>query len=119
MNEPMFCCAALDEYTESYNLAITIQSPLQPTALCAQSSGATDTATLMEELRSAKVLLDASRPTAVNLTWATQRVCKVAQTCADEQNTAAKNGSSAVAAVQAAVLMEAQRLGTFRKRFII
>jgi methylthioribose-1-phosphate isomerase len=76
-------------------------------ALCAQSSTATTTQALLTELRAAKTLLDASRPTAVNLTWATQRVCASAEKlCA---NVSAADDVT-VAMVAAHVLDTAQKL---------
>ena len=51
-------------------------------ALAAQESVAADRAGLIEDLADAKRTLDASRPTAVNLSWATGRVLRLAQeTC--------------------------------------
>ena len=46
-------------------------------ALAAHKSGATDTAGLLDELAAAKETLDAARPTAVNLSWATGRMLQV------------------------------------------
>jgi methylthioribose-1-phosphate isomerase len=48
-------------------------------ALVAQSSAAADSAALLDELVQAKALLDAQRPTAVNLAWATSRMLQTAQ----------------------------------------
>lgn len=48
-------------------------------ALAAQSSSATSTAALVDELRQAKATLDAARPTAVNLAWATARMLRRAE----------------------------------------
>jgi methylthioribose-1-phosphate isomerase len=57
-------------------------------ALAAQISDASDRNTLIAELRQAKQLLDAARPTAVNLSWATARLLELAEsavfTTADE-----------------------------------
>jgi methylthioribose-1-phosphate isomerase len=47
-------------------------------ALCAAASSATSPAALIEELRAAKKYLDSSRPTAVNLEWATGRLFNIA-----------------------------------------
>ncbi len=48
-------------------------------ALAAQLSRADAAASLLDELRRAKVALDAARPTAINLAWATQRMLQVAE----------------------------------------
>jgi methylthioribose-1-phosphate isomerase len=48
-------------------------------ALAARNSAATDRTGLIDELSEAKRTLDASRPTAVNLSWATGRVLRVAR----------------------------------------
>ncbi len=49
-------------------------------ALVAQRSQAPDANTLLNELVQAKATLDAQRPTAVNLSWATSRMVRVAET---------------------------------------
>jgi methylthioribose-1-phosphate isomerase len=48
-------------------------------ALAAQNSPATDRDSLLADLRQAKAILDAARPTAVNLSWATSRQLDVAE----------------------------------------
>lgn len=48
-------------------------------ALVAQQSRAESTALLLDELQAAHVALDAARPTAVNLAWATARMLSVAE----------------------------------------
>ncbi len=48
-------------------------------ALAAQNSPARDRDSLLNDLRIAKQILDASRPTAVNLTWATTRMMELAE----------------------------------------
>lgn len=48
-------------------------------AVAAQRSAAAGRAGLLADLRAAKALLDAARPTAVNLSWATQRMLEVAE----------------------------------------
>lgn len=48
-------------------------------ALAAQQSPASDRAALLADLQAAKQILDAARPTAVNLSWATNRLLEVAQ----------------------------------------
>jgi len=48
-------------------------------ALAAATSPATDRDSLLADLRAAKELLDASRPTAVNLSWATTRLLTLAE----------------------------------------
>jgi len=47
-------------------------------ALCAQESAATTMACLLDDLAAAKQLLDSTRPTAVNLAWATNRMLELA-----------------------------------------
>lgn len=49
-------------------------------ALAALLSSSTDRAGLLNELEAAKTTLDAARPTAVNLRWATDRMVEVART---------------------------------------
>jgi len=48
-------------------------------ALAAYTSPATDRDSLLSDLRRAKTLLDAARPTAVNLSWATARMMDLAE----------------------------------------
>jgi len=48
-------------------------------ALAAQNSPARDRDSLLADLRAAQSVLDASRPTAVNLSWATVRMVEVAE----------------------------------------
>ena len=48
-------------------------------ALAAQVSGAVTRDDLLADLRTAKDVLDAARPTAVNLSWATRRLLEVAE----------------------------------------
>ena len=48
-------------------------------ALAAQNSPATDRDSLLNDLRRAKEILDAARPTAVNLSWATRRLLALAE----------------------------------------
>lgn len=48
-------------------------------ALAAQNSGATDRDSLLRDLETAKETLDAARPTAVNLAWATRRLLNLAR----------------------------------------
>ena len=69
-------------------------------ALAAQHSPARDRASLLIDLRQAKQTLDAARPTAVNLAWATARMLDLA-----EQMT-----SSNVDGIRRALLDEAQAL---------
>lgn len=66
-------------------------------AVCARS------ATLVTELRAAKATLDASRPTAVNLMWATGRMQELV-------DAAAARAGASVASVRAAALAEALAL---------
>ncbi|HEY1015534.1 MAG TPA: S-methyl-5-thioribose-1-phosphate isomerase [Herpetosiphonaceae bacterium] len=67
-------------------------------ALAARRSGATELAALLDELRGAKALLDATRPTAINLAWATGRVLRRAERSGDADE------------ARAAALAEAERL---------
>jgi methylthioribose-1-phosphate isomerase len=67
-------------------------------ALVAQASEAKTRAQLLDELRSAANELRSTRPTAVNLPWALDRVLTVAERSAD------------VASMHAAVVTEAQRI---------
>jgi len=48
-------------------------------ALAAQNSPATDRESLLADLAAAKETLDAARPTAVNLSWATRRLLELAE----------------------------------------
>ncbi|GIV89947.1 MAG: methylthioribose-1-phosphate isomerase [Chloroflexus sp.] len=59
-------------------------------ALVARQSAAHSVEKLLEELRQAKAILDAQRPTAVNLAWATSRMLRRAETAASEGTTAIK-----------------------------
>ena len=52
-------------------------------ALAAQQSPARDRDSLLSDLAAGKAVLDASRPTAVNLSWATARIMDSAQQLAD------------------------------------
>jgi methylthioribose-1-phosphate isomerase len=52
-------------------------------ALAAHQSAATDRAGLLADLRHAKATLDAARPTAVNLSWATSRLLALAESLAE------------------------------------
>jgi methylthioribose-1-phosphate isomerase len=70
--------------------------------VAAQSSAAADTAGLLADLRAAKATLDAARPTAVNLSWATDRLLQVAQAEVD--------GGATLEAVAAMLLAEAEAL---------
>lgn len=69
-------------------------------ALAAQVSAARDREALLADLRNAKVLLDAARPTAVNLSWATSRLLGLAE----------ESALTDVAALRAALLAEAEAL---------
>ncbi|MEX1019972.1 MAG: S-methyl-5-thioribose-1-phosphate isomerase [Litorilinea sp.] len=53
-------------------------------ALAAQISPATTRDALLQDLDTARSTLDAARPTAVNLAWATRRMAKLAQQMTDE-----------------------------------
>lgn len=71
-------------------------------ALAAHYSPAATPTALLDELRQAKRTLDAARPTAVNLSWATARLLQLAERLA-------ANGAD-VARIRQALLDEAQRL---------
>jgi methylthioribose-1-phosphate isomerase len=59
--------------TAAYGLALVAQQGARP------NTGYGDVRALIERLGAAKTLLDAQRPTAVNLAWATARVLEVAR----------------------------------------
>ena len=71
-------------------------------ALAAQASTATDAAALVSHVRAAKATLDAARPTAVNLTWATSRLLDLAVKLAES--------GVGVDAIRAGLVEEAQRV---------
>jgi len=71
--------------------------------LAAQASQAKTVDALLADLAAAKEVLDATRPTAVNLSWATARLLEVAQTAATEPG-------ATPAAIAAALLAEADAL---------
>jgi methylthioribose-1-phosphate isomerase len=71
-------------------------------ALAARLSSATEPAALLADLQAAKDLLDAARPTAVNLSWATLRLMEVAREFV--------TSGADVQQVRAALLAEAQTL---------
>ena len=70
--------------------------------VAAQASAATDAAGLLADLAAAKTTLDAARPTAVNLSWATARLLEVAE--------AQTSAGAPPAAITAALLAEAAAL---------
>jgi len=70
-------------------------------ALAGYESASTSTEGLLADLRASAAVLKASRPTAVNLAWAVDRLMRVAEQMKDEGN---------ADAVRAAVLSEAQNL---------
>jgi methylthioribose-1-phosphate isomerase len=71
-------------------------------ALAARLSSATTSQALLDDLQAARATLDASRPTAVNLSWATQRLIDVAR--------AAAESGSTPDAIREALLAEAEAL---------
>ncbi len=71
--------------------------------LAAQASQAETVDALLADLAAAKEVLDATRPTAVNLSWATARLLEAAQTAAIEPG-------ATPAAIAAALLAEADAL---------
>lgn len=72
-------------------------------ALAAQTSPATTVDALLDDLAAAKAVLDAARPTAVNLSWATARLLELAHSVAAEPG-------ATLAMVAAALLAEAEAL---------
>ncbi len=68
--------------------------------LAAMQSRATGSTALLQDLETAGELLNAARPTAVNLSWAVRRLL----------GTARKNHAAGVDEIRAALLQEAQRL---------
>jgi methylthioribose-1-phosphate isomerase len=70
--------------------------------VAALTSAATDDAGLLTDLAAAKAALDAARPTAVNLSWATARLLEVARSQAA--------AGASPAAITAALLAEAETL---------
>ena len=73
-------------------------------ALAAHQSQARDCQTLLVDLAEAKQIIDAARPTAVNLAWATQRLMALAQ------HLALSEGWLDLDAIRSALLAEAERL---------
>ena len=71
-------------------------------ALAACQSPAHDCVALLDDLAAAKATLDAARPTAVNLSWATARILDLARALAAS--------SAGADEIRSAVLAEAQRL---------
>jgi methylthioribose-1-phosphate isomerase len=76
-------------------------------ALAAQQSPAGDRDGLLADLRRAKGVMDAARPTAVNLSWATSRVLNVARQVVPPVLEDLRQG---VDVIRSAVLDEAQRI---------
>ena len=71
-------------------------------ALAAHISPAADRVSLLNDLRQAKEILDAARPTAVNLSWATRRLLTVAEQTA--------SGLDSPDALRSVLLAEAEAL---------
>jgi len=71
-------------------------------ALAGIASSAADAASLLNDLRAAKATLDAARPTAVNLSWATGRIMELAEALAA--------AGIALSAFRPTLLAEAQEL---------
>jgi methylthioribose-1-phosphate isomerase len=78
-------------------------------ALAAEQSAAQGAAALIDELSRAKELLDAQRPTAVNLAWATGRVLAAARRFVDERSVGAAEGPTPHAVAEQ-VLAEAHAI---------
>jgi methylthioribose-1-phosphate isomerase len=77
-------------------------------ALAALQSGTADRDGLLADLAAAKAVLDAARPTAVNLSWATTRVMDFARHYVT--GTSEVPVTSAADEIRAAILAEAQRI---------
>ena len=75
-------------------------------ALAAHLSEAADAADLLKDLREAKETLDAARPTAVNLSWATRRLLNLAEQVAKETPVAHGNAGN----LRETLLAEAEAL---------
>ena len=75
-------------------------------ALAAHLSDTDDNAALLDDLRQAKEMLDAARPTAVNLAWATRRLFTLAEEITGE----AASGQSSPHKLKQALLAEAEAL---------
>lgn len=73
-------------------------------ALAAIASSAADASSFLQDIRTAKVILDESRPTAVNLTWATSRLLSLAE------QIVAKTPEIPVAKLKSTLQQEAQEL---------
>lgn len=71
-------------------------------ALAANTSAAVDKTGLLQDLRDAKETLDAARPTAVNLSWATSRMLTLAEQIGSDQGN--------IDALRNALLFEAEAL---------
>ncbi len=76
-------------------------------ALAAHASDADDHGSLLGDLESAKATLDAARPTAVNLSWATQRMLQLAY---DEAERHSADADVNPDAIREALLAEAEAL---------
>jgi methylthioribose-1-phosphate isomerase len=69
----------------------------------AATAVAHDTRAILDDLAQAKACLDAQRPTAVNLAWATSRVLEVVQRCAEAQGRGANEELTAQALAEQAL----------------
>jgi methylthioribose-1-phosphate isomerase len=84
-------------------------------ALAAQQSPAADAGSLLDDLRRAKDVLDAARPTAVNLSWATARLLDLAERTFAADLEESRRGAGPVRSkgpevIRSAILAEAQRV---------
>jgi methylthioribose-1-phosphate isomerase len=89
--------------TAAYGMALVAQE------IAAHRTDYRDATKLIDKLAEAKALLDAQRPTAVNLAWATARVLDTARRYLDAATIAATEWPS-TAAIGAAVLEEAKAI---------
>jgi methylthioribose-1-phosphate isomerase len=89
--------------TSAYGLALIAQQSIVP------NSSAAHTAAMLTNLEHAKTLLDAARPTAVNLSWATKRVLDSTRRYLDETTINATE-SATTAEAAAHVLDEAHAI---------
>lgn len=99
-------CTTVEEVAEAIRQMVVRGAPsigvtaAYGMALAAQRSPATERSALLHDLANAKQILDASRPTAVNLAWATQRLIE----------TLSNHPSNEVTTLQAAAITEAEQL---------
>ncbi len=90
-------CASVPEVVDAIRAMVVRGAPAigvtaaYGMALAARTSAAPDIASLLDELHRGKAQLDAARPTAVNLQWATERVLSAGRRAAADDPEALKN----------------------------